>query len=178
VTGLPETGSRIVRPAERRDAAAIHAVLLAAFPTPAEAALVGALERDRDVVVSLVAEQEGEVVGHVLLSRMQVIGNGRPMRALGLGPVAVLPAMQRTGVGSGLIHGALAIAKATGEEMVFVLGEPDYYRRFGFSSEAAAPFESPYAGPYLMALSFGDAPGPASGKADYARAFTALGTTE
>jgi putative acetyltransferase len=176
VTGLPETGSRFVRPAERRDAAAIRAVHLAAFPTPAEAGLVEALEGDRDVVVSLVAEQEGEVVGHVLLSRMNVLGDGRPMRALGLGPVGVLPGMQRSGIGSSLIRGALAIARATGEELVFVLGDPDYYRRFGFSEEVAAPFDSPYAGPYLMALSFGGAPGPASGKADYARAFTALGT--
>ncbi|QAY79760.1 N-acetyltransferase [Sphingosinicella sp. BN140058] len=166
-----------MRPAERRDAGAIRAVHLLAFPTPAEAALVDRLDRDRDVVVSLVAEQEGQVIGHLLLSRMQVEGDGRAFRALGLGPVAVLPPMQRSGVGTSLIRGGLAIAKATKEQIVFVLGEPDYYARFGFSAETASPFASPYSGPYLMALTFGDAPHPVRGKADYAPAFTALGLT-
>ena len=162
-----------VRPAEPRDAASIRAVHLAAFPTPLEADLVEALERDGDVAISLVAERCGEIVGHVLLSRMRVSGDGRPYRALGLAPVAVLPGFQGAGLGTVLIEGAIAIAKASGEEVVFLLGEPDYYRRFGFSAEAAAPFRSPYAGPYFMALWL--QPGvvlPRAGKADYPRAFS------
>jgi putative acetyltransferase len=69
----------------------------------------------------------------------------------------------------------LAIARATGEELVFVLGEPDYYARFGFSAATAAPFASPYAGPYFMALAL--RPGfalPEAGEANYARAFSGL----
>jgi putative acetyltransferase len=161
-----------VRPAEPGDANAIREVLIAAFPTAAEADLVEALARDGDTIVSLVAERGGEVVGHVLLSRMRVSGEGR---ALGLGPVGVLPGFQGGGIGTALIEGALAIARATGEDLVFVLGEPDYYRRFGFSAEAAAPFASPYAGPYFMALALhpGFAP-PAAGEAAYARAFSDL----
>lgn len=161
-----------IRPAAPGDAAAIRAVLIAAFPTTAEADLVEALTRDRDAVVSLVAERAGEVVGYVLLSRMRVSGDGR---AVGLGPVGVLPGFQGGGIGAGLIEAALGIARATGEALVFVLGEPDYYRRFGFSAEAAAPFASPYAGPYFMALAL--RPGfalPALGEAAYARAFSDL----
>ncbi|WP_199192984.1 GNAT family N-acetyltransferase [Allosphingosinicella deserti] len=176
-SGFGEGGSRSIRPAEPRDAAAIRAVHLLAFPTPAEAALVDRLERDGDATVSLVADQEGEVIAHLLLSRMRVEGDGRTHRAAGLGPIGVLPPLQRSGLGSNLIRGALAIAEATREELVFVLGEPEYYGRFGFSAETASPFASPYAGPYLMALAFGDAPRPARGKADYAPAFTALGIT-
>ena len=161
-----------IRPAEPGDAAAIRDVLIAAFPTGAEADLVEALTRDADVIVSLVAEREGEVVGHVLLSRMRISGDGR---AVGLGPVGVLPGFQGGGIGAGLIEAALGIARATGEELVFVLGEPDYYERFGFSAETAAPFASPYAGPYFMALAL--RPGfvlPATGEAAYARAFSDL----
>lgn len=163
-----------VRPAEAGDAAGIRAVHLAAFPTAAEADLVEALERDGDAVVSLVADG-GEVAGHLMMSRMRAQGGGRSWRALGLGPLGVRPGFQGAGIGAALIEGALAIAGATGEELVFVLGEPEYYARFGFSAEAAAPFASPYAGPCFMALALkpGLAP-PAAGTADYARAFSDL----
>ena len=164
----------LVRPAGPGDAAGIRAVERAAFPTSAEADLVERLERSGDVVVSLVAEREGEIVGHVLLSRMRVVGEGRDYRALGLGPVAVAPPWQRRGIGSGLIEGALAIAEATGEELVFVLGEPEYYSRFGFTERTAAPFASPYSGPFLMALTLGGARLPRTGSAEYARAFAEL----
>ena len=165
----------MIRPAEPADAAAIRAVHEAAFPTVVEAELVEALEREGDVVVSLVAERQGEIVGHVLLSRMRVTADGRAMSALGLAPVGVLPGFQGGGIGTALIEGALGIARATGEELVFLVGEPDYYRRFGFSAAAAAPFASPYAGPWFMALALrpGFAP-PARGEAAYARAFSNL----
>ena len=163
----------MIRPAEPRDAAAIREVLLAAFPTSAEADLVERL--GSDAVVSLVAERGGEVVGHLVLSRMRVSGDGRRYRALGLGPVGVLPAYHRAGIGSELICGALGIAKATGEELVFVLGEPEYYGRFGFAPETAAPFASPYSGPFLMALKLREEVLlPAAGVAEYARAFETL----
>ena len=164
-----------VRPAEPGDAAGIRAVHEAAFPTAAEAGLVEALVREGDAMVSLVDARQGEIVGHVLLSRMTVSGDGRELRALGLAPVAVRPGFQGAGVGTGLIEAALAIARATGEALVFVLGEPDYYGRFGFSAATAAPFASPYAGPYFMALALRpDFVAPAKGTAAYARAFSDL----
>lgn len=165
-----------VRPESGGDVEAIRAVHLAAFPTSAEADLVARLHEDRDSEISLVAEQAGEIVGHVMLSRMEVSAGGRAFRALGLGPVGVLPGAQGSGVGSELIRSALAIAGTLGEELVFVLGEPEYYSRFGFSAEAAGPFASPYAGPYFMALRLRPiAVPPVAGTADYAPAFASLG---
>lgn len=165
-----------IRPAEPGDSAAIRAVHLAAFPTAVEADLVEALDRDCDTVVSLVAEVQGEIVGHVLLSRMRVTGDGHAYRALGLGPVGVRPGFRGAGIGKRLIEGALAIARATGEELVFVLGEPDYYGRFGFTVESAAPFASPYAGPYFMVLALNRGwAAPERGEAAYAPAFADLG---
>lgn len=163
----------MIRPAEPGDAQAIDAVHRAAFPTAAEADLVARLEAGGHSAISLVAEREGAVVGHVLFSRMAVTGDGAAWRGLALAPVAVRPAFQQQGIGAELIRGGLAVARATGEEIVFVLGEPAYYGRFGFTAAAAAPFASPYAGPFLMALSFGR-PLPAAGRADYAPPFTAL----
>ncbi len=165
-----------VRPETGGDAGPIRAVHLAAFPTPAEADLVERLHREFDSEISLVAEQAGDIVGHVMLSRMSVSAGSRAFRALGLGPVGVLPGTQGSGVGSELIRSALAIASTLGEEVVFVLGEPDYYRCFGFTAEAAAPFASPYAGPYFMALWLRpDIAAPAAGSAAYAPAFARLG---
>ena len=164
-----------VRPETGDDREAIARVLRAAFPTPAEADLVRMLHEDFDSEIALVAKAGGRIVGHVMLSRMEVTGERGPIRALGLGPVAVLPALQRKGIGNLLIREALRRAGLLGEEMVFVVGDPDYYGRFGFSAETAAPFASPYAGPYFMALTL--APGlapPSEGKADYAPAFSRL----
>ena len=161
-----------IRPETADDEDAIRMVNLAAFPTAQEADLVQQLREDSDSEISLVAEDEGTIVGHVLLSRMKVAGDGRPFRALGLGPVAVLPDRQRQGIGGALIEEALRLAQDRDEEAVFLVGEPDYYQRFGFSAEAAVPFASPYAGPYFMARAF--VPLPNRGEAAYAPAFEKL----
>ena len=163
-----------VQPESWDDSDGVRAVHLAAFPTPAEADLVAKLHAAFASEISLVAKDEGRVVGHALLSRMTAEGDGRAFRAVGLGPVAVLPERQRGGIGSALIEKALRQAEAAGEELVFVVGDPDYYRRFGFSAEAAAPFRSPYAGRHFMARAFGVAV-PDAGRADYAAAFGELG---
>ena len=80
--------------------------------------------------LSLVAEDDGQVVGHVLLSYVGLEGASR--RLLELGPISVLPARQRAGIGSRLVREALRIADARGEPLVLVLGHPGYYPRFGF----------------------------------------------
>ena len=158
------------------DAAGIRNVHAAAFPTELEADLVERLVRDGDSVISLVACEDGAVVGHVLLSRMEVLGDGRRVDALGLGPVAVLPERRSQRIGSELIEAGLRLARELGAKVVFVLGEPEYYGRFGFDEKAARPFASPYAGPYFQAKIL--AAGfelPAGGTADYAPAFAELG---
>lgn len=84
-----------------------------------------------------------------MFSRMQA-----PRGSLGLGPVAVLSAHRRRGVAASLIRKGLAQSKADGWAAVFVLGDPAYYGRFGFSPTLAAGFTSTYAGPHLMGLNF------------------------
>jgi len=98
-----------------------------------------------------------------------------PFRALGLGPIAVEPSRQRVGIGSGLIGDGLSRANAAGWQGVFVLGDPSYYERFGFSAAKAKGFISPYSGPHLMALALGTDTLPTSnGTIKYAAPFSAL----
>ena len=136
-----------IRDERAGDRDAIHNLHAASFPTQAEAILVDRLREAGDIAISLVAEEESRIIGHVLFSPMTA-----PFRALGLAPVAVAEGSRRRGIAAQLIAEGLARAKTTGWEGVFVLGEPRYYGRFGFSVEAAAGFASPYAGPYFMAL--------------------------
>ena len=164
----------MIRDAAPEDREAVRAVHVSAFPTQLEADLVEALEAAGDATLSLVAEHEGRVVGHILCSRMQVEGDGEAIRAVGLAPVAVRPERQGEGIGGALIRAAVERNRDSGEQMMFVLGEPDYYSRFGFTAETARPFASPYAGDYFMAIRFDGVPPPRSGKADYAPAFAAL----
>lgn len=160
----------LIRSERPEDMAAIRGVLEAAFPGPEEARLVEELRADGDAAIALVAEAAGVVVGHVMFS--PVAG---PFRALGLGPVAVAPAHQRSGIGDKLIRQGLAEAAAAGWQGVVVLGEPAYYRRFGFDPALAEGFISPYAGPYLMVLALGGPLPATSGRIDYAPAFGRLG---
>jgi len=164
-----------VRAATPDDAAAIRRVHLAAFPTPAEAGLVEALERGGDRMISLVAIEGESIVGHILFSRMDAQGDGRVLSALGLAPVAVVPSRQRQSIGSTLIDAGLRAARSAGTDLVFLVGDPAYYGRFGFAVEIAVPFASPYAGPYFQAKILApDFELPTLGRVDYAPAFAAL----
>ncbi|HKU63677.1 MAG TPA: N-acetyltransferase [Rhizomicrobium sp.] len=157
---------RAERPSDRDMIRAVH---LAAFPSQDEANLVDALRRDGDAAVSLVALENGQVTGHVLFSRMV-----EPACALGLAPVAVLPAFRRRGVGASLIEAGLAQASGQGWELVFVVGNPAYYRRFGFDTALARGFTSLYAGDHFMARALVTTAA-RGGKAEYAPAFSGLG---
>ena len=160
----------IIRPEQPDDVKNIFKVEISAFPTDTEARLVDILRADGDLSISLIAEDEGEIIGHIALSPMQA-----PVRTLGLGPVAVLPKLQKTGIGSKLIEAALEIAKNQKIQAVFLLGHPEYYPCFGFSPELAAPFTSPYASPNFMVkeLEAGCLTGKI-GKVDYAPGFSKI----
>ena len=164
----------LIRGATPDDREAIRAVHVLAFPTALEADLVESLIAAGDATLSLVAEQDGRIIGHILCSRMKVEGDGTSVRGVGLAPVAVLPDHQGQGIGGEMIRAAIESSRATGEQMIFVLGEPDYYTRFGFTTEAARLYASPYAGDHFMALRLDGAALPRSGKADYAPAFSKL----
>ena len=156
----------IIRDAKPADHEPIVQLVTAAFGRPDEARLVERLTTDGDTVLSLVAVEKGMILGHVLLSRMTA-----PIRALGLGPVAITPARQRSGVGRQLIAEAIERATAQGWQAMFVLGEPAYYGRFGFDAAQAEGYASPYAGPYLMVLPLGGPLAATTGPIDYAPAF-------
>ncbi|MDQ2861218.1 MAG: GNAT family N-acetyltransferase, partial [Pseudomonadota bacterium] len=103
---------------------------------------VDRLRADGDAIISLVTLFEGVAVGHVLFSKMIA-----PFRALALAPVAVIPPFQRRGFGHRLVERGLEFASNAGWQGVFVLGDPGFYRRFGFRRRTALRFISPYLGP-------------------------------
>lgn len=160
----------LVRPETPGDLTAIRIVEEIAFGRRDEARLVDDLRAAGDAVFSLVAVDDGIVAGHAMFSRMTA-----PFPALALGPIAVLPEYRRTGIASQLIREGIARSEAAGWAAIFVLGDPAFYRRFGFDVRKARGFTSPYAGPHLMALSPGRNELPAdTGIIEYAPAFAGL----
>ncbi len=131
----------------------IRQVHARAFGQQSEADLVDALRAGGHARISLVAETESGVVGHILFSEMAVLTHAGDLPALSLAPVAVLPEHQRQGIGAALIRQGLAAAREAGHDIVIVLGHPDYYPRFGFSASLAERLGSPFAaGPAWMAM--------------------------
>lgn len=166
------TGAWSVRPEGDGDAQAVHAVNAAAFPTPAEADLVDELRRDPAAWIdglSYVAEQDGEIIGHALLTRATV--GGTPV--LALAPCAVVPAQQGTGVGTAVISALLDAARRIGDETVVVLGHADYYPRFGFVPASRFGISAPVTVPddSFLALPLTDAARVPSGVISYPAAF-------
>lgn len=159
----------IVRHERTSDRAAVHALVEAAFGRRDEADLVDRLREDGSVVLSLVAVDDNFIVGHVLLTRMEA-----PFTAVGLAPLAVRPDRQRAGIGTQLVGVALDRVRAAGWQAVFVLGDPGYYRRFGFDPALARGFSSPYAGPHLMVLALTGTLPVGAGAIAYARPFSSL----
>src|SRR4051812_49361695 len=102
--------------------------------------------------LSLVAEQAGAVVGHLLFSRLPIETSSGTVEALALAPMAVLPGHQRQGIGSQLIRDGLAVCRERGHRIVVVLGHAGYYPRFGFAAALAERLRSPFPGPHFMAL--------------------------
>jgi len=137
------------------DHTAIHDVNSRAFGHADEADLVDRLRQDGDALVELVAVDGPRLVGHILFSRLGIEPEAaRPLAApvAALAPVAVVPDRQRHGIGSALIrHGLEACAQA-GIGAVIVLGHPEFYPRFGFSSDLAGRLRAPFSGPAFMAL--------------------------
>ena len=96
--------------------------------------------------MSLVAEMDGQVVGHILFSRVAIVTEFGTVEALSLAPMAVMPDCQRQGIGSKLVEAGLEACRERGHKIIVVLGHPEFYPRFGFSAELAQPLESPFGG--------------------------------
>ena len=137
------TSHVLIRPEAPADAQAIEAVTIAAFreaehTSHNEQDIVRALRAADALTVSLVAEMDSNVVGHVATSPVS-IADGAP-GWFGLGPISVLPACQGKGVGAGLMHAALDALRKLGAAGCVVLGDPAYYGRFDFRAESSLVF--------------------------------------
>lgn len=166
----------VIRAATGADAPAVDALLRSCFPRDAEARLVQQLAIDGDLILVLVAEEDGVVAGMIAASRMQVTADTREVAAVAIAPLAVARAVRGQGVGEALVAAAIAHLRSAGVELAFVLGDPGYYGRFGFEAATARGFGSPYAGDSLMGIRLNDGPCiHTPGTAAHARAFAALG---
>lgn len=155
-------GSPVAIRAERPgDEAGIAEVSLLAFGEADEAELVELLRADGAVTLSLVAVENGRIVGHVMFCPLTVRTLFGPAAALALAPLAVLPSHQCRGIGTRLVRTGLEAVEAAGHRIVTVLGHPHFYARFGFTAEAAEPLYVPFPGPAWMALEL--APGALAG---------------
>ncbi len=166
----------LIRAEKDTDRAAIHAVNAAAFPTPAEADLVDALRRQAHPLISLVAERDGTILGHILFSPVAL--DSRPdLRIMGLAPMAVAPEHQRSGIGSALVRAGLDECRQRGFSAAVVLGHPEYYPRFGFSPAVRYGIRSEYDVPDEVFMAMELVPGAlrdATGTIKYHPAFNSV----
>ncbi|MGZ6292330.1 MAG: GNAT family N-acetyltransferase [Syntrophales bacterium] len=127
----------VVRPETSTDIGAITEVTVAAFKTleisnHTEQVIIEALRAAKALTVSLVAESDGRVIGHIAFSPV-TISDGTP-NWFGLGPVSVLPEYQKKGIGKSLISEGLSLLKKLGGQGCVLVGHPTYYKRLGFQN--------------------------------------------
>ena len=135
----------IIREEAAADIPVIFEINEAAFGRSYEALLVDRLRDRKAIIYSLVAEQDSRLVGHALFSPIMIQGeNGMVTVACGLGPVAVVPASQKQGIGSVLIEAGIRLCREAGYSVMIVLGHPTYYPRFGFQPAGRFGISSAY----------------------------------
>jgi len=164
-----------IRNEQAKDIEKVGEVLRAAFPTDAESRLVDALRANGKAIISLVAVQEVQVLGHILFSPVSITppdGAAPPggAKGIGLAPVAVRPNVQSQGIGSQLIRAGLRRCKELGYDYCVVLGGPKYYQRFGFEKASNFDIRNEYGvDDEFMVIHFSDRR--AAGLAQYAAEF-------
>jgi len=131
----------VIRPEQPEDTAMIHHVVQQAFGRAAEANLVDALRRNGKAKISLVAEDNGRVIGHILFSEVTLEGQ---LTGIGLAPMAVSPERQNEGIGSRLVEEGLKQCRQTVYPFAVVLGHPEFYPRFGFVPASRFGVKSEY----------------------------------
>jgi putative acetyltransferase len=160
-------GELTVRAKTAWDGDAVARLLAESFPTGAEAVLAARLWKDGDMALSLVGETADGIVAYAAYSRMTA-----PFRAIGLSPVATRADARGSGHASALIRKGLEMARTEGWQACFVLGNPKFYGRFGFSADLARGFRCKYSSPSFMCAGLQDGELPSlSGEVAYAKAF-------
>ena len=142
----------LIRAEERGDVDAVREVNRLAFGQDAEGRLVDRLRDEAYARVSLVAEVDGHIVGHILFSDLPIVAEGQVIPAVALAPMAVVPDHQRRGIGSALVRAGLAACREHGFRVAIVLGHRAFYPRFGFSSALARQIKASYSGEDFMAV--------------------------
>ena len=135
-----------IRPEKPGDAAAVRIVNEKAFSRPIEADLVDKLRIACPEAVSLVAESEGVIVGHILFTPVMLQTRTKSIAGMGLGPMAVVPERQNQGIGSQLVTAGLEVLRQQACPFVVVLGHPEYYPRFGFAPASRQGIHCPWEG--------------------------------
>jgi putative acetyltransferase len=159
-----------IRDAEPEDRLAVLAVQRRAFNGEAEAELVNRLLDGPETTISMVADLDGMIVGHILLTELK-----GPEKSLALAPLGVDPEWRDFLIGTELTNRAIARARDDGWRSIYVVGDPVYYGRFGFKSGLAEHVKTPYPGMAFQALEL--EPGSVSdyrGAVEYPEAFTAV----
>ena len=123
----------------------VYSVLEQAFNRDAEAKLADKLRQACADHLSLVAEENGVIVGHIMFTPV-LIKNDKNIQGMGLAPMAVLPERQHQGIGTQLVKSGLQILKEKGCPFVIVLGHPEYYPRFGFQPASRLNIKSQWEG--------------------------------
>ncbi len=161
-----------IRPAREEDQDDVLTIVGAAFHRQDEAVLVAHLRDDDDIVLEFVAEMAESTVGHVAASPMTVADNTTDF--LGVAPLSIKPEWQSHGIGTGLMQFLIEAAKDAGYKALFLLGDPEYYQRFGFTrSHLENEYEATDSFMHLE-LEAGALAG-VSGLAQYAPAFRSAG---
>lgn len=122
-----------IRKERAEDIPHIRDINLQAFGQPAEARAVDKLRRNCSPFLSLVAEDNGRLIGHILFTPAVIDNDARCVAGMGLAPMAVLPQRQRQGIGSELVTAGLKLLRQRACPFVIVLGHPQFYPRFGFT---------------------------------------------
>jgi putative acetyltransferase len=133
-----------VRPEKPEDVPATRVVNEQAFGRAAEADLVDALRRNSKATLSLVAEDNARIVGHILFSPVTIHSNETELIGVGLAPLAVIPERQNQGIGLMLVEEGVRRLREEGHRFVVVLGHPNYYPRFGFVPASRFNIKSEY----------------------------------
>lgn len=134
----------IIREEQAEDIERIRCINSEAFDTEAEAKLVDTLRQSGIPLISLVAEKDGELVGHILFTPVSIDDNKAMPSIAGLAPMAVLPSWQKKGIGSKLVEEGIKYCRQSGYSAVVVLGHPEYYPRFGFVPSVRYGIKSEY----------------------------------